>query len=356
MSDFPILDLILGVIFLYFLLSIVSSSVIEIALTVMRVRARVLEAWFLEIFQNKIPNAKGAEAVLGRELIHHCGITALSKKIAPKKSEAPSYIDAKNFVSALLDKVTANSKQQDPKTITEIIESLNTTSALPPELKKNFILYAHEANDTVNTVTQKTVGAIELFRVKLENWYDSNMDRLTGAMKALYTRRFTFITAVVITFLLNADTIRISRYLYSNDEARSRVAAKAYETGTDEKIKAEIERLRSLTAINDTAKINSLNQLKDSLSAKLNAINMAQATLKDAIPIGWTVAELTSPINLGEWLLFALAKLIGLAVTVLAIMMGAPFWFDILNKISNLRGTGPKPASSTGTNYNNTIR
>jgi hypothetical protein len=26
--------------------------------------------------------------------------------------------------------------------------------------------------------------------------------------------------------------------------------------------------------------------------------------------------------------------------------MGAPFWFDILNKIANLRGTGRKPASS----------
>jgi len=27
--------------------------------------------------------------------------------------------------------------------------------------------------------------------------------------------------------------------------------------------------------------------------------------------------------------------------------MGAPFWFDLLNKISNLRGTGTKPQSSS---------
>ena len=28
----------------------------------------------------------------------------------------------------------------------------------------------------------------------------------------------------------------------------------------------------------------------------------------------------------------------------LAVSLGAPFWFDILAKIMNLRGAGPKPA------------
>ena len=31
-------------------------------------------------------------------------------------------------------------------------------------------------------------------------------------------------------------------------------------------------------------------------------------------------------------------------VTALATMQGAPFWFDILKKIVNIRGTGPSPA------------
>ena len=42
-------------------------------------------------------------------------------------------------------------------------------------------------------------------------------------------------------------------------------------------------------------------------------------------------------------------KIIGLLASILAIMMGAPFWFDLLNKISNLRGAGKKPAESNGT-------
>ena len=43
-----------------------------------------------------------------------------------------------------------------------------------------------------------------------------------------------------------------------------------------------------------------------------------------------------------------LSKILGLAVTILAVMLGAPFWFDLLNKVTNLRGTGGKPASSSG--------
>jgi len=41
-----------------------------------------------------------------------------------------------------------------------------------------------------------------------------------------------------------------------------------------------------------------------------------------------------------------LAKLLGLLLTALAISQGAPFWFDLLSKVSNSRSTGAVPASS----------
>jgi hypothetical protein len=40
-----------------------------------------------------------------------------------------------------------------------------------------------------------------------------------------------------------------------------------------------------------------------------------------------------------------LAKLLGLLLTALAISQGAPFWFDLLSKVSNQRGSGPAPAT-----------
>jgi hypothetical protein len=38
-----------------------------------------------------------------------------------------------------------------------------------------------------------------------------------------------------------------------------------------------------------------------------------------------------------------LFKAIGLAMTAFAVSFGAPFWFDLLGRIVNLRATGPKP-------------
>jgi hypothetical protein len=39
-------------------------------------------------------------------------------------------------------------------------------------------------------------------------------------------------------------------------------------------------------------------------------------------------------------------KLLGLIITAVAVSQGAPFWFDLLSKLVNLRGSGAVPATS----------
>src|SRR5437870_4527299 len=97
MSNFPILDLVAGIIFIFFLLSIICSSIVEIILTAKKVRGKVLGDWIKTIFNKPVP---GSDKSLGEEIIDHCALTGLSKS-----GESPSYIDARNFVSALLEKV-----------------------------------------------------------------------------------------------------------------------------------------------------------------------------------------------------------------------------------------------------------
>ena len=58
-----------------------------------------------------------------------------------------------------------------------------------------------------------------------------------------------------------------------------------------------------------------------------------------ALPIGWSV----HPIGAVMWGM----KAAGLALSILAVSLGAPFWFDLLNRLSNLRTSGPKPKTST---------
>jgi hypothetical protein len=50
------------------------------------------------------------------------------------------------------------------------------------------------------------------------------------------------------------------------------------------------------------------------------------------------------PDDLWSWL----AKLAGLALTTAALLLGAPFWFDVLSKFIRVRGTGaPPPATDS---------
>ena len=76
----------------------------------------------------------------------------------------------------------------------------------------------------------------------------------------------------------------------------------------------------------------------------------AKAALEENLPFGWNNLnglQLHAKDARSKFFL-VLSKITGLTATILAIMLGAPFWFDLLNKITNLRGTGNKPVSSTG--------
>jgi hypothetical protein len=63
------------------------------------------------------------------------------------------------------------------------------------------------------------------------------------------------------------------------------------------------------------------------------------------VPLGWT-PELLHRTEPSAWLF----SLTGWLVTGFAISLGAPFWFDLLQKLMNInvRGAGPRPASTSG--------
>lgn len=62
--------------------------------------------------------------------------------------------------------------------------------------------------------------------------------------------------------------------------------------------------------------------------------------MQAGLQLGWTVAP-SSPV---EWA----SKICGLALTFAAVMLGAPFWFDLLKQIVPVRTEGLKPPDSGG--------
>ena len=204
-------------------------------------------------------------------------------------------------------------------------------------------MYALEAQDAFAATAAKTSSELELFKNKVECWFNTSMDRVGGTLKRRYSRPFTFFLSLIIVAALNADSISIARYLYNNPEARIKLAEEAFDVSMNEDFQRQVESLKNIKGVkvNDST---TLDQLADSIKLKIATIEKTKAAMADAIPLGWQENELKKEGKISYALI--LMKVAGLFASVLAVMMGAPFWFDVLNKISNLRGVGKKPETS----------
>ena len=137
-------------------------------------------------------------------------------------------------------------------------------------------------------------GQLDALRSELARWFDAGMNHVSGAYKRR-AQLTSFCIAFALAGLLNVDTFRLFRVLWLHPDAVAKLAT-----------------TRSAP--------EALTQL---------------ATL----PSGWGegAASLLSwhgPVVIGGWL-----------ITASAALFGAPFWFDVLQRFVNLRGTGQKPAS-----------
>lgn len=390
MISFPILDLVIGMIFIYFLLSIISSSAVELWFSLLNTRASLLTKWLLQIFDkpaldsNGNPKSDGGKQItVGQEIMDHCITTALSKT-----GKSTTYIDAENFVTALLDKITIipasqaghNNVQIPPKNLSEYKLAIEKSDLISGELKRTILSFANEASlavDVLNTIpaaikvtnniTTDIKSEMQLFREKLGKWYETTTDRITGTLKRKKAMPATLIVGLLITIFLNVNSIEICKYLYTHPEVSKEIALKAlsdigeYKTKVDslkdisekyqkavlsttmvykKESKINTKDSISLTEANDTIK-----QLNENIKNVENNLNKFTSVLPKELPIGWSNKKYTASEILN--------MITGWIVTILAISLGAPFWFDLLNKVANLRGTGPKPVSTTDAKTNN---
>ena len=81
------------------------------------------------------------------------------------------------------------------------------------------------------------------------------------------------------------------------------------------------------------------------VAAKSQPSNAGQELEKLKLPIGWSRNKDDArhvPRTTLDWV----SKVAGIAITWLAISRGAPFWFDLLKKLVNLRSAGKSPADA----------
>lgn len=344
MEGMEFLNLIIGMFFIYFVLSIICTVVLEIFANALNMRAKNLNGWVRETFNT---------GQLGDKVLNHRLIDGLTRE-----GRIASYIPAKNFITAVLDIVYSNregadSKNVDPYTVEQLKAAIATTSLLSEEAKRFILQQITDANDDLDKA-----------RKEIEEWYEQSMTRIAGGYKK-QAQKYLLVIAAGITLFANADSLTLFRYLYDNPAEAEKITLAAEQAVHDSVLykqylqsNANIELLVKKATKDSTVNKDSLAAVIDhqeEIAKGLKTTDSLYKSLKDmGLPLGWETekyknckGEEESSIiwlrNGENWLM----KIAGLIITALALTLGAPFWFEQLNKLVNMRTSGIKPEQVT---------
>lgn len=273
MLDHPILDVALGLIFFYIILSLVASAVQEWIASLLALRSKNLRAG--------VRNLIGDE--YATKVYEHPLIRNLSRE-----NKLPSYIAPETLSAVLLEVIARESNDKS-----YVAQNANEARAMVGNLSDEEPLRA-----ILTTLLDDSEDAASALKERLSGWFDEGMSRVAGWYKR-QAKVIIFGIAAAITLLTDASSIHIAEELWRNDALRTQIVAQA-------QVAAEVGEIAVPEGAN-------LGRLED-------------------FPIGWTVR----PDSWGGWIM----ALLGWLITIAAISLGAPFWFDFLGRVANLRGSG----------------
>jgi len=304
MFGLEMLDVAIGLTFVYLLLSFVSSSIREAGEAWTKSRAAFLERGLLALLESSGARTDTAHQLV-ESLYNHPRIYGLFEgryvRADTARSRAdvrrlPSYIAASTFSDALIDTIARRCRNVPSRA--NLIDRLRLgAEALDNESIRSVVLSAINSSG----------GDAAAVRNAIEAWYNAGMDRVAGR----YRRRTHWIVigvATVITIGLNVNTITIFRALEQNPAMRQSIVERASTAGTN---------------------------------ASLTGAEAKTELTKVSLPIGWS--NVSWPMA-GQWMtgenfVAGVMALAGWALTIFAISLGAPFWFDLLNKVIVVRAT-----------------
>ena len=369
-----ILEIAIGVVFTFLLLSLTASTVRETFEGLLKTRAIQLERGLREMLDD--PTGTG----ITKQLFDHPLLFGLFPgQYDPRKltsffisrgtfvkvvngsdtteekqrvrfhSNLPAYIPSRNFAMALLD--LASKKSGGAALSLDAVRQ--TAVTLQNERLRSALLVA----------IGEAEGDIDRARTSLEAWFDGTMDRVSGWYKR-ETQWLLLALGLFLAVALNVDCLHVAHSLALNNTVRQKIiqtvesdddnlqqAAPAAASGasqnpaaTDtpafaaaspvipqEEVNAQLSGLSDIIgwpqldqSVTDQVKNETAAAAKVSAAAKLQHKPPPAETAD-----GWW----------GIWIWYVVLSIPGWLISALAVSLGAPFWFDVLNKLMVVRST-----------------
>jgi hypothetical protein len=314
------LEVVIGLFFVYLILSLVCSGITEFISKILSRRSHYFRLWLTKTFSDP----ERVDEFLNQDLIKSLMSSRVTDRvrewIARRRKKprtikdgvepAPrgrlSHVPSRTFARALLGFVApeaaAPAKGRQVATLRNKAETRGG-----PEVATLIEFALREAQQDLT----KTLEAIE-------NWFDDAMTRVSTWYQ-LWAKTAGLIVAVVLAFALNADTISITSKLWNDPTVRDAVVASA-----EEQIADATEPNTPATRKAIAAELSKIDELKLPIGWKDGKAGWSGywSAVADGLLSGWAKA---------------LAKIAGLGLTAAALMLGAPFWFDMLKRVAGAR-------------------
>jgi hypothetical protein len=394
MSGWPVLDVAVGLIFVYLLLSLICTTINEGLMTQFRSRAKFLDKGILSLLGNpeikklffEHPLIESYQNTKGDSVPRRIGRT-LGMKSATS-DQCPSYLSGFAFARTVHDLLT------DPgcRTVMESIQNRAQTTAAASGQVGGGVAGQNPPNQGASIPSPNDEGATnksqgqnaaapdpydrlrEVLKAVLANaknpdqelklinqWYDDGMERVTGWYKR-HAQAWVRVLAIVVVLVVNADTLRITKTLWTDPTVRAKVVDLAQQRVN-----------RAKTANYQMDDSGTPNETQDVGSGQSQTIGDFGGEItdeeRDAVGslMGWDADRKERDTRTDEngqllfrdekgqllWYKFAVFVVtehwLGWLLSIVAISLGAAFWFDLLKRVMNIRNAGTTPEESKKT-------
>ena len=341
MFGIDILDVAIGLFFGYLVLSLAVTAANEMSAAWFRRRAWMLHKGITTLLDDAQLADKLYEHPLIKSLSSPGGVVRRIPALRRLVGRGPSYIPSRTFAMALLDVL-----QIDPDRLQATEDRHSTERVLA-------LLWKDAGKDP------------DKFGKNVETWFNDSMERVSGWYKRR-TQVLLLIWAAVVTIGTNADTLVIAKTLWRDPALRQVLVERAegYVATQPRPGAAPVARAADGTP---PPTLSPDQQAELDFVEASSQYNAALADLAELqLPIGWedpappaegetslrlitdTAVDdwpgaIWEPGGLQRWLQAADEHSLGWLLTILAVSMGAPFWFDMLNRIMSVRTAGKAP-------------
>jgi hypothetical protein len=375
-----------------------------------RFRPSYILNWIWEYYKNarEYLTCYFPDNSFGKVFYKHPSIKYLSENSRKTK---PAYIEPGNFSTTIIN--ILRGREYDGSI--PMMKAIHTTLFQTSQVSSGAVdpIVAQIQPETLDKLRQLYIDAhndVDRFKELVETWFNEVMDRAKGWFKR-HVQTVLFFLGLGLAIFFNVDTIAICKILAKDKSAREELVRMAIQSSAN---KDSIVRNMSKVVVYDTVIVRidstipgkkdtirsyvpreTIPQTDSLLKQTFQSLKTEAATVQQVLGLGWDNDSCKVCKVLGDSLkklrgtLKAIQKgndttstrstqekigavememkrlnarfkcsvdlysIIGWIITALAIMLGAPFWFDLLTKLIQLRTSGAKPNDKNSENVKN---